>query len=290
MRILNFGSLNIDYVYRVPHIVRGGQTVSGLSFDTFAGGKGANQSVALAKAGANVFHAGRVGTDGVWLRQKLADYGVDVSHTHVGADKTGHAVIQVDEAGENAIFLFAGANRQIEHRHIDAVLGDFGPGDTLLIQNEINDVGHLIQVGYDRGLSVCLNPAPFDDGVGHYPLECVDLLVVNETEAAGMVGKAAAPDMLRQMAQHWPRATIVLTLGDQGAMYRLGDVELVVEAEKVAAVDTTAAGDTFIGYYLAARARGAEPLDCLTTASRAAAICVTRQGAMDAIPTAAEVM
>jgi len=290
LRILNFGSLNIDYVYRVPHIVRCGQTVSGLSFDTFAGGKGANQSVALAKAGAVVFHAGRVGTDGAWLRQKLADYGVDVSHTHIGEDKTGHAVIQVDDAGENAIFLFAGANRQIDRQHIDAVLGHFGPGDTLLLQNEINDVGYLIQASHDRGLSVCFNPAPFDDGIGEFAIECVDLLVVNETEAAGMVGQAAAPDMLRQMAQRWPRVTIVLTLGDKGAMYRLGDVELVVEAEKVAAVDTTAAGDTFVGYFLAARVHGAAPLDCLAMASHAAAICVTRRGAMDAIPVGDEVM
>ena len=290
MPIVNFGSLNIDYVYRVPQIVRGGQTVTGLSFDTFAGGKGANQSVALARAGAKVFHAGCVGGDGQWLGQKLADDGVDVTHTKVTDAKTGHAVIQVDDAGENAIFLYPGANRQIERGHIDAVLGEFAAGDTLLLQNEINDVGYLIQAGHDRGLNVCLNPAPFDDDVGRYPLECVDLLVVNETEAAGMVGQAPAPaDMLRQMAQRWPGATIVLTLGRQGAMYRCGDVELAVDAQKVDAVDTTAAGDTFIGYFLAARARGCEPVDCLTTAGRAAAICVTRPGAMDAIPTHDEV-
>ena len=142
MAVLNFGSLNIDHVYHVDHVARPGETLASRSYRVFAGGKGANQSAALALAGAPVAHAGRVGRDGRWLVEGLSDLGVDVDHVVVDDDEpTGHAVIQVEEqSGENAIVLFPGCNRRISPDQIRTCLNSFGSGDILLLQNETNDV------------------------------------------------------------------------------------------------------------------------------------------------------
>lgn len=288
MKILNFGSLNIDLVYRVPHIVRPGETISGTAFRTFAGGKGANQSMALARAGAPVYHAGKVGKDGRWLVKKLRDAGVNTSLIRVTDDPSGHAVIQVDDAGENAIFLFPGTNRQIARNEIGTALASCRAGDLVLLQNEINDIPAIIRQARRRKLRVCLNPAPMEPAVLRYPLDLVDILIVNETEAAGLAGSQRPGGVLDDLAKKLPRAEIVLTLGARGAVVRTPEQEIRVPAVKVKAVDTTAAGDCFIGYYLAGRARGEGIESCLRTACLAAAVSVTRPGAMDSIPAAAE--
>ena len=192
MKILNFGSLNIDLVYQVEHIARPGETIASSAHQVFAGGKGANQSAALARAGARVFHAGQVGPDGQWLVDKLARLDVDVQHIRVGDTPTGHAIIQVDRQGQNSIVLFAGANAQIDQSAIDATLSHFGAGDILLLQNEINDIPYIMAAAAARGLTICLNPAPFGPEVRAYPLELIDLLIVNETEATGPCGRIHA--------------------------------------------------------------------------------------------------
>ncbi len=197
MRIVNFGSLNVDHVYRVPHIVRPGETIASRSYQLFAGGKGANQSMALARAGATVHHAGCIGQGGRWVVDKLAQAGVDIAAVRELDEPTGQAVIQVDDAGENAIFLFAGTNHRIAREQVARTLASFGEGDLLLAQNEINDVGVLIEQAAARGLQVCLNPAPFTDDVPTYPLHDVDWLVLNETEACGVAQVAAGePEQL----------------------------------------------------------------------------------------------
>ena len=284
MAILNFGSLNIDYVYRVGHIVRPGETLPSQSFEVFAGGKGANQSVAAAKAGAKIRHAGKVGEDGRWLIDKLVAVGVETGLIGVGDGRTGHAIIQVDDSGQNAIVLHAGANHHIERNQIDRAIGNAEAGDVLLLQNEINDIAYLIERGHKARLAVCFNPAPFDQDVLDYPLELVDTFVVNETEAAGLSGKSSAGKSLAVLAQRFGGAKIILTLGDKGVSYRCGDEAIDVPAVRVDAVDTTAAGDTFIGYYLAAQTQGLDIRKCLELATRAAAICVSKAGAMDSIP------
>jgi ribokinase len=292
MRILNFGSINIDRVYRVPHIVRPGETLTSASYRTFAGGKGANQSVALARAGARVCHAGRIGRDGLWLRDKLARAGVEVTHLAVGEEPTGHAVIQVDDRGQNSIVLFPGANHGITVEAAQAVLDAFAPGDVLLLQNEISQVPHLIAQGRRRGLRVCFNPAPFAPQVRDYPLTDVDLLVVNQTEAAGVAAvenPAGDQAILDALTQRLPGVRLVLTQGDKGVLYREKGRTLHVSAVPVKTVDTTAAGDTFIGYFLAAQAAGMDVEASLRRACRAAALCVSRSGAMDSIPSAEEV-
>ena len=278
--VYNLGSLNIDRVFRVPHIVRPGETLGASSLEVFAGGKGANQSVALARAGAQVVHIGKVGPDGLWLRDKLAANGVDTRAISVGETPTGQAIIQVDDSGQNSIVLLAGENAEITPAEIDAALAGAQPGSWLLVQNETSAVEHAIRAASQRGLHVAFNPAPFDDRVLAYPLDLVDLLCVNETEAARLRGVPQQPD---------PDCEILLTLAAAGAVLKSSGMETRVPGCAVRAVDSTGAGDTFLGYFLAARLRGLPASECLRLSNLAAALCVTRPGAMDSIPRWAEV-
>ena len=290
MHICNFGSLNIDLVYRVPHIVRPGETLASRGTETFAGGKGANQSVALARAGATVHHAGAVGADGRWLIDRLRSHGVEAELVAVLDDhRTGHAIIQVDDAGENAIVLEAGANHAIAREQIDSTLDRFAIGDVLLLQNEVNDIATMIDAAHARGMRICFNPAPMSDVVPGYPLEMVDLLIVNETEGEALTGEREAESIASSLAALYEGAEVIVTLGSRGALH-IGEAGVTMaRGRAVEAVDTTAAGDTFIGYYLAGRAQGLAVTSALDWACHAAALCCTRPGAMDAIPSRAEI-
>ncbi len=288
MEVLNFGSLNIDHVYRVAHIARSGETVSSISFETFAGGKGANQSAAIAGAGAGVFHAGKIGVDGKWLLEKLKSLGVRTKFISVGEQPTGHAIIQVDDEGRNSIVLFPGCNKSIERGEIKSVLENFNEGDILLMQNEINEVPFIMETGHKRGMKICFNPAPFSENVLRYPLDLVDLLIVNEIEGKGFVGDDSPEGVVAGFAEMFPKAEVILTLGKDGVIYRSPDEEIRVEAVDTKAVDSTGAGDTFIGYYIASRAADKPVRRCLEIACSAAALCVSRKGAMDSIPALSE--
>jgi ribokinase len=289
VRILNYGSLNVDYVYRVDHIVRPGETISGQSLKVFAGGKGANQSTALARAGAAVIHAGKVGRDGQWLKEKLAALGVDTRFTRISDQPTGHAIIQVDAAGENAIFLFPGTNRQQARDDIDEAFAAMESDCMLLLQNEINELPYIIEKAHQKKMRICLNPAPFGPEVLDYPLEKVHVVIFNETEGRGLSGEERPERMLTAMAEKMPKADLILTLGKDGAVFRSQRQEARAPAVRASVVDTTAAGDTFIGYYLAAHVRGEAPPRCLEVACKAAALRVSRPGAADSIPTRDEV-
>ncbi len=289
MRVLNFGSVNIDVVFGVDHIVRPGETLSSLHRKTHAGGKGANQSVALARAGVKVFHAGRIGADGRWLLEKLGNEGVDVKYLEVDHDATGQAMIQVDSRGQNSIVLYPGANRKISDVQVKYTLEHFGKGDTLLLQNEINRVDHLMRAGAQRGMTICFNPAPMDSQVLHYPLELVNILVLNQTEGAALSKRDAPADIMKQLHHQYPQAQIILTLGEQGVWFASAIEKHQVPAVKVRAIDTTAAGDTFIGYFLACRGQGMSVEASLRVACQASALCVSRPGATDSIPRKAEV-
>ena len=219
MKILNFGSINIDYVYKVNHIARPGETISSTSFAVFAGGKGANQSVALAKAGADVYHAGKIGTDGQWVIDKLQGYGVGTDFIQSCDSASGHAIIQVDSDGRNAIVLYPGCNKMFTRREIDMTLGNFATDSILLLQNEINEVPYLIQEAHKRGMEVCLNPAPFDMAVRNYPLTEVDILIVNEIESMELAGVTKITEALEYLEKILPDTEIVITLGEKGATY-----------------------------------------------------------------------
>lgn len=288
MTILNFGSVNIDHVYRVEHLVRPGETIASSDYRQFSGGKGFNQSIALARAGASVSHAGRIGGDGVWLREQLAADGADVRFLEVVDSPSGHALIQVDADGENAIILFGGANRTFTPENAAEILANFGQGDWLLLQNEISAMPEILQLAGERGLRVVFNPAPMGPEVLDYPLDGVSIFVVNETEGEAFTGESEAEGILAGMRRRFPAATVVLTLGAAGAIYDDGSQRIAVPAQKVDVVDTTAAGDTFIGYFLAGLAAGEPPKAALESATCAAAICVTRAGAAPSIPRRAE--
>lgn len=287
--ILNYGSLNIDHVYRVDHFVRPGETLSSTVYEVFGGGKGANQSVAITRAGAKVVHAGKLGQDGAWLKRKLASSGVDVTHIELTDGPSGHAIIQVVPSGENSIVLYGGVNQQIDEHHIESVFRDAHNYDTVLLQNEISGTDYIMRRAAKLGLRIILNPAPMSPQVLGYPLELVNVFILNEVEATALSGESAPTQSLEALRKRFSRSGIILTLGAQGVMY--GDAAGVfsVPAKKAGAVDTTAAGDTFIGYFLAGLTQGSSTRASLELACNAAAICVTRHGAMDSIPLYSEV-
>lgn len=284
MKIFNFGSINIDHVYEVDHFVRPGETLASRRYNVFAGGKGFNQSIALARAGAAVQHIGKVGNDGDWLIQRLKKDGVDTAGVSIADTATGHAVIQVIPSGENAIVLFGGANQVVAASDVDRSLSSCSPGDYLLLQNETSAVSEAIRTGKARQLRVVFNPAPMSPAIRNYPLECVDIFILNETEAEGLTGKSDPEDIRAAMLRRFPRSATVLTMGSQGAMYFSANDVYYEKARAVKAVDTTAAGDTFIGFFLAELVRKSSPAEALAYGCRAAAICVTRTGAADSIP------
>ncbi len=288
--IVVIGSLNIDQVHAVPHIVRPGETLASGGVKRFAGGKGLNQSLALARAGARVRHAGRIGADGVWLRAVLDAAGVDCAHIRADDGATGSAFIQVDASGENAIVLDAGANARVDADDLRPLFAGCGPGDYLLLQNEISDLPRIMARGKERGMTVVFNPAPCGPEVNGYPLDAVDLLIVNETEAALLSGRAGEDEALAALLERHPAMRIVLTCGARGARYAArGEQRFAVDAVKANVVDTTAAGDTFIGYLLAGIAEGMTVAAAMRLAARAAAIAVSRPGAADSIPHRREV-
>jgi len=283
--IVNFGSLNIDDVYAVDHIVRPGETLAARGYRIFPGGKGNNQSVALGRAGASVRHVGKVGRDGQWLLGLLQEAGVDTAGVVVEEGPTGRAIIQVDLQGQNSIVLFPGANRNLTDDEIRRALETCTPADTILTQNETSGVPFLLTEARRRGIPVAFNPAPMGPEVRGYPLEAVGLLAVNQTEAEALVGQpGTAAELLEALASRYPSAAVVLTLGGDGVIYQSAEGRVQVAGRRVKVVDTTAAGDTFLGYFLAARQRGWGVRRALETANQAAAITVTRPGAASSIP------
>ncbi len=288
MRVLNFGSLNIDYVYKVDNFIKPGETKAARSLEVFAGGKGLNQSLALARAGANAAHAGKIGAEGRFLAEKLQAAGVDASRVEVSSSANGHAIIQVDDAGRNCILLFGGANRDIDEAFIERSLDGFGAGDILLLQNEIASIPAIMAKAKARGMTIVMNPAPFDAGIASYPLELIDIFILNEIEAADLAGVDDPEAAASALGARFPSAKIVVTLGSEGSLCVEGGKTIRQKAYKVKAVDTTAAGDTFSGYFLAGLLEGMDTAAALDLGARAASICVTRKGAADSVPLRSE--
>ncbi|MFO7870146.1 MAG: ribokinase [Kiritimatiellia bacterium] len=288
-RILNFGSLNIDHVYSVDHFVRPGETLSSTKYAQFAGGKGNNQSIALAGAGADVYHGGKLGRDGLWLKERLDARGVNTSLIEVIEGVSGHAVIQVTPDGENAIVLHGGANRRITEDDAEKILSGFSEGDYLLLQNEISAIPAIIKLGAERKMKIVFNPAPMTEETSAYPLELVDCFILNRIEGSQLIGSEDPEEILSGMTQRYDRASTVLTLGAEGAMYADRNGVVKMPGQKVSAVDTTGAGDTFVGYFTAGLMDGSDLKAALDLACRAAALCVRRPGAADSIPSLEEI-
>lgn len=251
MKILNFGSCNVDYVYSVEHIVVPGETISSNKLELFPGGKGLNQSIAAARAGATVYHAGCIGNDGKMLKDILIKSGVDTSYLYELDTKNGHAVIQVSSQGENSIFLYPGSNALVTKEIVDEVFEDFSKGDILLLQNEISNVPYIIDKASEKGMKIAFNPAPFTESLKSINFNKLTFLILNETEAMSFTGRSDPIDSIYYIDKRYKDLTVVLTIGKDGCIYlKNGNVKRQ-SAFKVKVKDTTAAGDTFIGYFLA---------------------------------------
>lgn len=292
MKIISFGSLNVDHVYQMPRFVQPGETLSAAALSLHAGGKGLNQSVAASRAGAEVIHGGAVGPDGDSLLEMLRSSGACADHVLRLDAPTGHAVIQVNPQGQNAIIVYGGANHGLTKEYIYGMLSLAQPGDLVLLQNETNAVADIIRLSAEKGLCVVFNPSPLPANPDALPLHQVGILMVNEIEGACLAGlgeDAPSEEVLKALREKYPGCTVVLTLGSRGVMcakdgqvYRHGIFQ-------VDAVDTTAAGDTFCGYFLAGCCRGLPIPQCLKMACAASAIAVSRPGAAPSIPDLAEV-
>lgn len=289
MKLLDFGSLNIDHTYQLPHLVRPGETLASDSYHKSEGGKGFNQAVALAKAGQEVYLAGAIGQDGLFLRDYLQELGVHTEHLCVLDAPTGHAMIQLDTEGQNCIILFGGTNGMITEAMIDEVLADFGAGDYLLLQNEISHVDSILRAAHAKGMHIILNPSPMSPELLTWPLELVEWFILNEIEGADITGKTQPEEMLDELLRRYPTCHVVLTLGERGSVY--ADAAQRIDQSIVTAhtVDTTAAGDTFTGYFIHALLQGEAVQQALKTAACASAITVSRPGAGRSIPAAEEV-
>ena len=290
MKLLVFGSLNIDHTYQLHHLVREGETLSSSSYTKNVGGKGFNQAAALAKAGLPVHFAGAIGPDGLFLKDYLHDLSVDVSNIQLLDVPTGHAIIQVDEAGSNSIILYGGANQAITEEMIDRALAQFGKGDYILLQNEISLGAQLLRKAHDKGIRIILNPSPISPALLAWPLELVDWLILNEIEGADLSGKTEPDDVITALRDAFHVPHIVLTLGEKGAVYADESVRIRQDAIPAHVVDTTAAGDTFTGYFFAAMLGGKTPAEALARAASASSLAISRPGAAESIPWAKDVI
>ena len=289
MNVVNFGSLNIDHVYAVDHFCRAGETIHTKSYAQNAGGKGLNQSIAVSRSGQKVHHAGLLGPEGTRLAELLSGSGVDLRYLKHTDVPQGHAVIQVQPDGQNCIFLYGGSNQAVTPQEIDEVLMQLNAGDYLLLQNEIANLTYLLRAAARRGLRVVLNASPISDELLNADLSGVDWLVVNEIECAAMAGCGDAQAGYETLKQRYPSLGILLTLGSEGSVSWKDGTEVRQCAYPVKAVDTTGAGDTFMGYFVGCLAQGMERQTAMQYASMASAISVTRPGAAASIPLMDEV-
>ncbi len=297
-RITVVGSVNMDLVFRTPRMPALGETLHGHEFRQIPGGKGANQAVAAARQGAQVNFIGAVGDDGfgTFSKQCLSAEGIDISHlTTVTGIATGVAGILVEDGGDNSIVLAAGANACLQVQHIDSARAGINGAQLLLCQLEtpIATVEHAIAVAREQGVKVILNPAPARD-LSPALLKQVDFLILNETEASQLSGINVTDQMTAQTASEKLLAmgvvTIILTMGGNGALITQQTGSQFINAIKVDVVDTTAAGDTFVGAFAVGIANGLSVLEASIEAQYTAALTVTRLGAQTSIPQRQEVL
>lgn len=284
MRIYNLGSLNIDYVYDVDHFVSAGETLSSDKMQIFPGGKGLNQSVALARAGAEVIHGAVIGEDGGFLTEILSSAGVDTSRIETIPRRCGHAVIQVDKSGQNCILLYPGTNRCIDRRYIENFLSDAERDDILVVQNEISGLDIAFETAHRKNMRIAFNPSPFHSDIKKLPLSLVRWLFCNETEGEALFGSRDIREITERFITQIPDGDLVLTLGKDGSVFKNREKFIAQPIFETKTVDTTAAGDTFLGYFLASVTKGESVERSMEIASKAASVAVSVKGAASSIP------
>lgn len=290
MKILNFGSLNIDKVYEVEDFVKPGETISSKDMQIFAGGKGLNQSIAVANAGSNIYHAGMIGKEGLFLKDILDEKNVDTSLLKVIESETGHAIIQVNKEGQNCILLFSGANHKIDENYVNLVLDKFEAGDIIILQNEISCLEYIIDQAFKKQMRIALNPSPIDESLAKLDLNKIEWIILNEIEGSIISGRENHDEIVFELLKRFSNLKIVLTLGEKGSIYRDGEKSYSQNIYKTNVVDTTAAGDTFMGYFISSISKNRSIEDALEIASMAASISVSKKGAANSIPYEQEVL
>ena len=288
-RIVVIGSIIVDRVVKVPSIVRPGETLSARSIEVHPGGKGANQATAAALAGASVAFVGRTGRDGAFVLDALAERGVDVSASRIDEGASGTAFVHVADRGENAIAIVPEANARFDGEDLDRAVRLVRPGDLVLLQNETAMLEETFEALRGSANMRWLNAAPAEPRVAPELLEQVDVLLVNETEAAAIAGSDDPHESLAVLGSRLPRTLVVATLGPRGAIARHGDRHWTQQPFQVEAVDTVGCGDAFIGAMAAAIARGADVATALREGGAAGALAATRPGAIPSLPTRGEI-
>ena len=284
MKILNFGSINKDFFYSVNDFVKPGETISSIKYNVKIGGKGLNQSVGISKAGQKIYHAGIINKDDTFILDRLKKWNINCENIVLGVNPTGHAIIQVDKNGENSIIIHGGANHDFDIKFIKSVLSKFDSGDILVLQNEINNIKEIIDRAHHKKMKIVFNPAPFNNEILSYDLNKISTLILNQTEGEALSKEKKPVNILRVLKSKFNNTEIILTLGEKGSLYSFKDELLKIKAHKVDTVDTTGAGDTFIGYYVAGIASKMNKKDNLNRASKAAAIATTKLGGAESIP------
>jgi ribokinase len=284
MKILNFGSINKDFFYSVNDFVRPGETISSNTYEIKIGGKGLNQSVAISKAGIKVYHAGIINEDDTFIIDQLKSWKINCDNILLSNNPTGHAIIQVNKKGENSIIIHGGANHDFNLKSILSILSKFESGDILLLQNEINNIEEIIDRAYHKKMRIIFNPAPFNKKILSFDLNKINTLILNQSEGEGLSNKRNSKEILKNLNNNFKNTEIILTLGENGSLYSFRDELIEIRAHNVKTIDTTGAGDTFIGYYVAGIASKMNKKDNLERASMAAAITTTKLGGAESIP------
>lgn len=285
MKVLNFGSLNLDRTYEVTSFTKSGETVMSHRYSEFLGGKGLNQSVALKRAGCEVHHIGMIGKDGARFRDFMQQEEIDSTFLFESTLHSGHAVVQINEAGDNCILVEAGANQQLTYEHVDHALAAFGQEVCIvLLQNEIANVAYIVKRAKEAGHIVVLNPSPITSDLMEAPLHGVDYLILNEHEAMHLAGIRDKENMFQALRLIYPDTIFVVTLGSEGAVYDDGQQVVFQPAFPVTAVDTTAAGDTFTGYFISGLIHRSTIQEALKSACAASSLAIQSKGAVNSIP------
>ena len=289
LKIYNLGSLNIDYVYSVEHFVKAGETLSSQKMEIFPGGKGLNQSVATAKGGRTIIHGGIIGQDGKFLIDILEKSGADTSRIKITDQTTGHAIIQVDKSGQNCILLFGGTNQLVDKEYIEYFLSDAKTDDILILQNEISGLEEIFEIAHSKGMQIVFNPSPLSVNVKNLPLRYVKWWFCNEIEGEELFGSNIPENIAENFIKKFPESNLILTLGKNGCLFKNKELCFTVPIYEAQVVDTTAAGDTFTGFFISSIAKGVEIKKALDIATKASSITVSRMGASSSIPTMEEV-
>ena len=284
MKILNFGSINKDFFYSVNDFVRPGETISSNGYDIKIGGKGLNQSVSISKAGVKVYHAGIINKEDTFIIDKLKSWKINCDNILLSDNPTGHAIIQVNKKGENSIIIHGGANHDFNLKSIKSILSKFETGDVLLLQNEINNIDEIIDRAHYKKMKIIFNPAPFNNDILKYDLNKINTLILNQSEGEGLSNEKIPDKILKVLNNNFKNTEIILTLGEKGSLYSYKDELIKIRAHDVKTVDTTGAGDTFIGYYVAGFASKMNKKDNLNRASEAAALTTIKLGGAESIP------